>query len=204
MVMEKIGILGGTFSPPHKGHVYMAECCYHEFGLDRVLIVPLGKPPHKRGVKIIDDAHRLNMLRAAFRDANYVWVSDMEIKRSGFTYTVDTLTDLKHAHPEAELYYIIGEDTLYEIEGWKNFQEVAKLTQFLCVGRPGSANRCATDKIAELLRDYGAVVHKSKCEGPDISSTDIRDAVQSGKDVSRFLPDGVIEYMEKNHVCISI
>ena len=115
---RKTGILGGTFDPVHVAHLILAECAYRQFGLDEVLLIPNGDPPHKVGKKTSPGFHRLRMLRIAAEGVPYFHVSGMELEREGLSYTSDTLQQLKKDNPDTDYYFIMGGDSLFQIETW--------------------------------------------------------------------------------------
>lgn len=196
--MKRIGILGGTFNPPHSGHLSIAEDLLAEFSLDEILLLPVGIPPHKRDMNIASNEHRLEMLRLLTMHDPRLVVSDMEMQRSGYTYTVDTLTALREADDNCLYYYIIGTDTLFTLTTWRRYEEVFGMTRFLCVPRPGDDHEESLQKIAELEKKYGAVIHLAKSTGPDISSTMIRSCLKENKPLTGLVPAAVEEYM-KSH-----
>lgn len=196
--MKKIGILGGTFNPPHSGHLRISEDLIEEFALDEILFLPAGLPPHKRSMEIASNAHRLEMLRLLTEDHPHFSVSDQELRRSGFTYTVDTLTELNRSVTDCIFYYIIGTDTLFTLTKWMRFEEVFRLTQFLCILRPGDDPDAVKRQIQMLSERYGAVIYLSHHAGPEISSTLVRRKVSAGESLRGIVPKKVEEYIKKN------
>lgn len=184
-----IGVLGGTFDPLHNGHMQMAEICLESFAIDKVMFLPLGDAPHKPNVtkaKI-----RFEMLENALKNERDFFVSDMEIKRSGKTYTFDTLTELNKE--KDNFYYIIGGDTLNTLDTWYRADDVFKMTEFLVVLRP----ECDFSAALNKLKDKGAVLHFSKKYGQNISSSEIRDMVKNNEDISGLVPHGVKKIIDK-------
>ena len=118
--MKKIGILGGTFNPIHHGHLILGQTALEDFGLDKVLIVPTKNPAYKKISKNVEIEDRVNMVRMAIENHPGFEFSDIELDREGYTYTVDTLRKLTRLHPDAEYYFIMGADSLYQIESWKD------------------------------------------------------------------------------------
>ena len=131
----RLGIMGGTFDPIHIGHVAIARLACREAGLDRVIFLPDGDPPHK--TPRAGGEHRLMMARLATAGEERFAVSDMELRRPGRTYTVDSLTALSAAYPGYELHYIIGSDTLFQFPTWKTAEKVARLCRMVVAPRPG-------------------------------------------------------------------
>ena len=134
---KKLGILGGTFNPIHNGHLAMAEAARKAHGLDTVLFVPAPRPPHKdQDLAAVED--RLEMVRIAVPGHAGFEVSDIEVARPGISYTVDTLEALQSLHPDAELFFIIGEDSIPELPGWRHTQRILEVARVVAVNRPGS------------------------------------------------------------------
>ena len=144
----RIGIMGGTLDPVHNGHIEIARSVRAELGLDGVMLLPAGDPPHKK--RESDKLDRLEMAKRAAAEFDWMFVSDLEIARKGTTYTVDTLHALKRKQPDAEWIYIIGADTLNILDSWRNFPEIARLCAFAAVSRPGVSGERA---YAALLKE---------------------------------------------------
>lgn len=179
---DMIGLLGGSFNPIHYGHLAMAEAAQQELGLDRVIILPAGDPPHK-SKELAGKRHRLRMAELAV--AGRFEVSAMEVERTGKTYTVDTLEVLRALYPRATLYMIIGADTLGEIATWKNAPRVFELCRFAVFGR---------DKLP--LPDVpGASVVRMQTNIPDVSATQIRERVHRGLSLEGYTPQAVEDYI---------
>ncbi len=197
---NRVGLLGGTFNPVHNGHISMAYIALYEFLLGEVVFIPLGLPPHKRDEYIASAEHRLNMLKLATQDESRFSIDTIELDRTGYTYTVDTLEALRRAHPQTEYYYIIGADTLYELTGWKNFERVSTLTSFICVLRPGVDDAGAREYAQMLNERYGYRIHVARDKGPDISSSLVRQLVTDNRLASGLLPDSVAEYIRQYRI----
>ena len=197
---QTIGILGGTFNPPHNGHLFLAESIYCEFCLDQVVFLPVGNPPHKRNQQIADAAHRLAMLRILVEGKPHIAVSSLEVDRQGYTYTVDSLHALHVLYPDTKFYYIIGADTLFELTTWRNHAEVFSLTEFLCVMRPGINKDALRREMARLEGAFGAAIHLSSYRGPQISSTDIRDRIRQRKGTEGMIPADMRAYIEDHGI----
>lgn len=193
----RVGLLGGTFDPVHEGHMDIAQKVYSEFGLAKIMLILSGNPPHKSTSALAPAHHRLNMLAIAARKYPFLEVSSVELNRSGVIYTVDTLTLLKEKQPKCEYHFIIGSDTLFELQTWKNIEEVFRLTCFICVRRPGDSYLQIITEIGRLCALYGDKIKLSSQAGPDVSSTDIRRAVREGKKPVPNLPKEVEEYIDQ-------
>jgi len=197
----RLGIAGGTFDPIHIGHLIIAEVARQECDLDKVLFIPTGVPPHKTGYAVTPAACRYEMVRMAIMDNPYFEVSDIEVKREGFTYTVDTLRELKRIYPaDVEFFFIIGSDTLPEVKGWREASRVVKYCHFVVYARPGYD--VAEREIRFLRETMGASIYT--IQGPllDISSTDIRDRIERKKSIRYLVPPAVEEYIYKNHLYV--
>lgn len=191
----KIGIMGGTLDPVHRGHVDIALKVMKEMALDRVMLLPAGDPPHKG--KTTPKLDRMRMAQIAASEHPGFFASDVEISREGTTYTVDTLTQLTQAQPEVEWVYIVGADTLDVLDSWRSFVKVAGMCTFAAVGRPGNDAARIRHRADELARQYGAKIVLMDFDGPDISSTEIRRCVSEGLSVNHLVPDGVAAYIKE-------
>ena len=176
----RIGIFGGTFDPPHVGHLIAAQEVYVQLGLDRLLLVPAAVPPHKRDETVSPGDVRLEMLRAAVGDDDRFAVSELELERDGPSYTVDTLRALRREYPDAELFLAMGADQLDAFDTWKAPGEIAELATLVTFGRSGTepesgrwpATRVSVPEI-------------------DLSSTLIRQRVDRGAPIRYLVPAGV-------------
>lgn len=189
----RMGIMGGTLDPVHNGHLEIAQEVCRVCRLDGMLLLPAGDPPHKtRKTGRLD---RLEMARLAAETQPGMTVSDIEIMREGTTFTVDTLMHLREIRPGVEWMYVIGADTVRVLHQWRNFEKVAGLCEFAAVGRPGYAASSVAEHAKLLERVYGAKVRLLDVCGPDISSTNVRNAVAEGKPVDGLVPSEVAAYI---------
>lgn len=186
---DRIGVFGGTFNPPHVGHLMIAEQAKETAQLKKVLFVPAFQPPHKIGREIIAPRHRLEMTRLAVKGNQGFEVSDVEIRQEGISYTVDTMRILRSGMPEAELFLILGADSLSEYDGWKEPAEIRALAQLLVYPR-GNGPEPRIPPQVELIR------------GPAIgvSSTDIRGRVARGQSIHYLVPAAVESYIRKHRL----
>ncbi|MBC7088378.1 MAG: nicotinate (nicotinamide) nucleotide adenylyltransferase [Tissierellales bacterium] len=188
-----IGIMGGTFNPIHIGHLIISEFVRCEFELDYILFVPNGNPPHKKKSNLIDANLRLSLIEKAIRDNNYFKSSDIELSLNKINYTVDTLKALKSMYSKEKFYFLIGMDTLFELDSWKDFNTVAKLTDFIVYQRQGYEKKKIDLKIKELEELYGTSVFISNGPYIDISSTFIRERANKGLTLRYLVPDSILE-----------
>ena len=174
MAKKKIGILGGTFNPIHDGHLMLAKEAYLQHNLDKVWIMVSPNPPHKAGTTIVDVIHRNNMVKAAIEPYDFMEFSDYEQRREGYIYTAETLTLLKKDDPENEYYFIIGGDSLDNIEKWYHPEIVLANCILLAAGRDDLFNESLINRINELNAKYKAEIRMIKMQPMDVSSTEIR------------------------------
>ncbi len=195
----KIGICGGTFDPVHLGHLAVAELVRCEFGLDKILFIPSGKPPHKDIDSVTEPIHRLKMVQCAVSTNPGFEAVSIEVERLGYTYTVDTLNQLHELYPEGtEFYYIIGADVVMDLLKWKNAEEVFKLTRFIALMRPGFQDEEFKTRINYLKSKYGVEISGFEAPLIEISSTFIRDRIKNGKSVKYFITESVERYIKEN------
>ena len=191
MPKERIGIMGGTLNPVHRGHIAMALAAMESASLDRVLFLPDGQPPHKAGIAPAED--RWRMLVAATAGLKHVEPCRMELDRPGTTYTYDTLTSLREQFPKAALYYIIGADTLMQLKNWYRWEEVLPLCTFLVCPREFGGDREEIRAERERLEGLGARFKPVRMDVMDVSSSGLREALARGEDTP-LLPAQVREY----------
>lgn len=193
----RIGIFGGTFDPIHKGHIDVASAVLNAAGLDQLTFMPTGDPPHKVHRNVTPGDLRLQMVQAAIRETGNpkFSVSDMEIQRNGYTYTIDTLRDLHAQNPNREYAWIIGADVLADLKHWKDYHQVFRLCSFIAMYRPGYS-RTHFQREYEELTQLGARIQFVEVPSVDISSTEIRNACAAGQDPSRWVPKSVVEIIE--------
>ena len=191
MAKERIGIMGGTFNPIHSGHIAMARAALTGAKLDRVLFLPDGVPPHKTGIAPAED--RWRMLCAAISQEEQLEPCRIELDRAGTTYTIDTLSDLHRLYPKADLFYIIGADTLMQLHSWRESEKVLRLCTFLVCPRTMTCSR--EDYLAERKRltSLGASLINIDMDVMDVSSSDLREQLARGE-ATPLLPVTVREY----------
>ena len=194
---QKIGIMGGTFDPIHIGHLVTAEAVRMEFGLDKVLFIPAGQPPHKDGLNVTPALHRYIMTVIAICSNHYFYVSPMEMEREGPSYTIDAIQALIKEYGDcAEFYFITGADAVQELHSWKDIQLLLDLCHFIAAPRPGSM-----DKLDEVIASFGEKgvqrIHRLSTPELEISSTDIREKVRQGQSIKYVVPEAVEKYIIK-------
>ncbi len=195
----RIGILGGTFNPPHLGHLICAQEAYLQLGLDRVTLIPARIPPHKAVEDEPGPEHRLELCRLAIRgDEERLEVSDLEIGRDGPSYTVDTLEALHSSAPDHELFLIVGGDIAAGLPDWHEPERVLSLATLAVAKRRGTP-RAAVDDALDSLRG-GERTCFFRMPRIAISSTMLRDRVRSGQPIRYYVPDRVAGYIERHRL----
>lgn len=190
----KVCIFGGTFNPVHNGHLIMAQAALEKFGLDRVVFIPCHLPPHKGSEEVVSSEDRLNMVRLAISGNSKFAVSDMEIKRGGRSYSIDTVKALRKKHGDGDLFFLIGADMLKDFDSWVDAAELLKLCSFIVVERPG----LGLAGIVKGLRSRGRYFRRTVSEFPvGISSTEIRKRVKAGKTIRYLVPAAVEKYISR-------
>lgn len=198
--MYCVGIMGGTFDPIHYGHLVTAEGVRYEYGLQKVIFVPAGRPPHKLNYKITDPRHRYNMTRLAVSSNRFFDILPLEIERPGPSYSIDTVRDISRLYPAAKIFFITGADAVMEILTWKDVEQLLAICNFIAATRPGYR----LDGLREVLERLPPVSRENifTIEVPAlaISSTDIRQRVREGKPIKYLIPEPVEDYIEKNRL----
>ncbi len=192
--MARVGILGGSFNPPHVGHLICASQAHAQLGLDTVLLVPVAVPPHKAPTDDPGSAHRVALCRLAAEPDARLGVSTLEVDRGGPSYTVDTLETLHETHPEDELTFIVGGDMAASLPSWHQPERLARLTTVAVAEREGAGREVVT----AALRSAGMPVEPVFLHAPriDVSSSGIRDRVRRGVPIRYLVPDPVADYIE--------
>lgn len=207
---KKVGLFGGTFNPIHFGHLRGAEEVREAFELEEVIFIPASLPPHKVSEEIAEARYRLEMVRLAISENPFFTLSDIEIKRPGKSYSIDTIRHFKENYLW-KLYFILGSDAFEEIETWKEYSTLFTLCDFIVMVRPGLELHSFTSRLPTSLRDQfrpggdrGQWVHSSghflffkEITFLDISSTKIRENIAQGRSVRYLLPPEVESYIKE-------
>jgi len=213
----RLGLFGGTFNPIHYGHLRAAEEVLEALKLSQVWFIPAALPPHKSAAAVTSFEVRLAMTRLAVGREKRLAVSDIEGRRPGKSYSVETLRRLREEFgPQGELYFILGLDSLLEIATWKDYRELFTLSHFVVLDRPGYDKSLAEEVLRrevhgdfQKLPDGSGFQHPSGCRVIfqettllDISATQIRRLVREGKSIRFLLPEGVRRFILKNRLYI--
>ena len=198
---KRIGIMGGTFDPIHIGHLILGETAYHQFHLDKVLFMPAGNPPHKRAREDrATDRQRVDMVCLAISSNPHFSLSLEEMHQEGYTYTYRTLERLKEQNPNTDYYFILGADSLYTFEEWREPGRILGACTILV----GTRNHTSDEKLDRVIRDleekYQGDIQKLESLNIDISSKMIRSWIEKGRSLAYYVPDQVIEYIQKNNI----
>lgn len=198
----KIGLFGGTFDPVHIGHLRVAEEIRESFQLEKVYFIPAYIPPHKKRQLITDSDIRLKMIKSAVRDNRFLRVSDIELKRKGVSYSIDTVRSFEKRFKL--LYFIMGIDAFYEINTWHDYKEIFNHTNFIIMLRPMDRQPRASDIFPGSLKSHikkiddvrfqhssGNMIYLQRVTQLDISSTGIRENVKNGKTIRYIIPKTV-------------
>ena len=200
---KKIGILGGTFNPPHFAHIAMAAAAVRDGGMDKVILIPNGDPPHKR--LSVSSADRLMMTKLAAAETSrllevadcgvpQIEVSDIEISRPGFSFLVNTLEELKRIYSDDRLFFIVGGDALMSISSWYGADRIFRLADILAFKREGGLNLNPASAV-RYLEKRGAAVTLLDTGLPMISSSQIRELIKDGGDISGLVPESIAGYI---------
>lgn len=198
MKREKIGIMGGTFDPIHNGHLLLAECAANQFNLDKILFIPTGISPHKNHKDVTSNHHRYNMVLLAINSNYKFFLSTVEMDRQTTTYTVDTIEILKSKYKNADLYFILGSDSLLQIHNWKDYKRLLSMCNFIVAKRPGEQNNILKKIIDEFKLLYNSSILILEGTFLDISSSQIRERVKKGIPISNLVPKPVEIYIHKH------
>lgn len=200
---NRIGILGGTFNPIHNGHLMLALRAYEQYNLNVVWIMVSPTPPHKANSDILDINRRIDLIKLAICDyKGKLEFSDFELKRDGYIYTAVTLTMLKKIYTDTEFYFIMGGDSLGDIEKWYMPQVIMEKAVILAAVRNNMDASAITEQISYLKRKFGADIRLLETENMPISSTVIRNNIKNNISVTDMLPSRVEEYIKNSGLYI--
>ncbi|MBM3859430.1 MAG: nicotinate (nicotinamide) nucleotide adenylyltransferase [Verrucomicrobia bacterium] len=188
----RIGLLGGTFNPIHIGHLLVAQDVMEALRLDCVKFIPAAIPPHKLLDRNITGSERLQMVRLAIRGCPSFEADDIEVRRGGPSYSVETVAELKRRHPDAEFFFIIGADSLDELPRWREARRLAMLCTFAVVARPGFAPKTP--------RGLGLQCHFVQGHPCDIASREVRNRLARGRSVRWLVPEAVLRYIQRHNL----
>jgi nicotinate-nucleotide adenylyltransferase len=202
----RLGVFGGTFNPVHLGHLILAEQCREQGRLDQVVFIPAARPPHKQSTELASYTQRVEMLTLATSGQPAFRIDELEKDRPGPSFTIDTLLQLRERHPEAEMFLIIGSDTLRDLPQWYQPVRILELAGLLVVPRtgwsiPGEAEVKKTLPVPDCFP-----LRYQKCEIPliDIASRDLRRRIAQGRSVRYMVPRAVEAYVQDKNLYTSM
>ncbi len=195
MESRKIGILGGTFDPIHNAHLLLGEAAREQFSLDRIIFIPNNLAHLKNRTEVTGGDIRYQMVKMAIADNPYFTCSRLEIDKPDGTYTYNTIQDLKLMYPGDELYLILGGDSIIGLDTWYKASELMQSCVILAAVRAEDDLPALDKKRRELANRFGADIRLMTFNRMDISSTEIRQRVRTGRSVRYLMPDGCIEFM---------
>ena len=202
--MKRIGILGGTFDPIHFGHLILAEEAKELCNLDEVWFMPAKTPPHKLGKKISEFSIRKFMIELAIQGHGGLYCSDFENTLEGNSYTFNTLEKLQSKYIDDEFYFIMGADSFYEIETWKNPDIILKIVKLIVASRDYSNENLTLKNHFEHLKSKYEIkgIYFLDTMDIDISSTQIRELAGGGESITKYVPESVCRYIEENKIYV--
>lgn len=191
----RLGIFGGAFNPVHKGHIHLAESYIKSLSLDKLLVIPTANPSHRSGADFADECHRIKMLSLAFENVEKAEISDIEFKRTGKSYTYDTIEQLKKTYKNAEIFLIIGADQFLSFTKWYKYDEILKEAVLCTAPREKDMVHIIKDYAENTLQ--GAEYFIADFEPVVVSSSEIRKLIMNKKDVVSLLPENVYNYIKE-------
>lgn len=194
---KKVGIIGGTFNPIHLGHLILAEYAYDEYQLDEILFIPTGISYFKDPNTVLDKKMRITLTGEAIEDNPHFALSTIETDRPGNSYTYETLEELNKRNPDVRYYLIIGADSLFQIESWKEPDIIMKNAIILAASRNDQGIELLNEKADELMKKFHSEIHILTCPMIDISSTDIRNRIKEGKSIKYLVKEQTENYIKK-------
>lgn len=194
---KRVGIMGGTFNPIHLGHLIIAEAAYEAYSLDEVLFVPSGISYMKDQSEILDAKKRVHMTGLAIEDNPHFALSTIEIDRDGNSYSYETLETLRKQNPNTEYFFLVGSDTLFALETWKHPEILLPSCTILVAVRDGVPMEKMQEHAKYLEEKFGGTIKLLTTPNIEISATDIRNRLAEGRNVKYFVPDTVLDFINK-------
>jgi len=214
MHSKKIGILGGTFNPIHKGHLKVAQTVIKKFHLDQILFIPSYIPPHKEKKNILSPVHRFRMVKLATAGYPNFIPSRIEIDAQEKSYSIITVRKIKELNPESLIFFILGIDAFLEIDTWKDYFELIEECSFIVISRPGfnlkDAEGVMGGKYKERMVEIRSAIKEEHMDyynfflfpmsSLDIASSDLREKIKKGKSIHGLVPENVEKYIKENRL----
>ncbi|MCY3751497.1 MAG: nicotinate-nucleotide adenylyltransferase [Gammaproteobacteria bacterium] len=205
------GLIGGAFDPVHTGHIRIALVCAESLNLEKVIFIPANIAPHKT-VAGAAPKHRLAMLERALKPYPQLAVDDLELRRGGISYTIDTLIELRAGHPEQSLCFIMGADAFITLPTWRRWQELTDYAHLVIIDRKQQGERRWDQRLQDHYAGHacasplnlhtrpGGCIHKAAVTVPDISSSQARALLNGKQDTENILPPGIHDYIKENNL----
>ncbi|MCI9657150.1 MAG: nicotinate (nicotinamide) nucleotide adenylyltransferase [Lachnospiraceae bacterium] len=203
-IKRTVGLMGGTFDPVHNAHLALARQAYEQFSLDEIWMLPNGNPPHKKNTRQADMECRMEMLRLAIQDIPYLKLCDMEQSGQDYHYTYETLGQLRKQYPDTGFYFIMGADSLFEFDNWKEPGIISRECILLAAVRDHRRKEEIRTRIEELKKRYGARIYMLDTPNMDIASEDIRRELAGHGEISHMVPSAVADYIVRHHLYRSV
>ena len=198
---KRIGIMGGTFDPIHLGHLILGETAYEQFELDEVLFMPAGNPPHKRvRPNRATDEQRVEMVRRAIRTNPHFSLCLKEMESDGITYTYKTLESLKEENPDTDYFFILGADSLFDFDTWKEPKRICNTCTILVATRDHTEGEKLDETMSALRERYQGDFRKMYSLNIDVSSKLLRSWIRQDRTLKYYVPDDVIAYIGENRI----
>ncbi len=202
--LRRIGILGGAFNPIHNGHLMIAESAREQFALEQVLFIPTGRSPRKHKQKITDIAHRCAMVSTAISDKPYFVLDELEVHSSEVSYTYLTMEKLKENYISSELFFILGADSLFDFESWRNPELILKNCNILAAYRNYQRQEEFFRQIAYLNEKYSQKFFPLDTPVLEVSSQEIRQRVKDGRTIHHLVPETVKTYILNHKLYVEL
>lgn len=197
----KIGILGGTFNPIHNGHINIAKEALVKLDLDKVLFIPSGNPPHKKILNTKNKDYRYEMVKIAISNQKGFEISDIEYANQGYSYSIDTVSILKKIYNHSKLYFITGEDSIFDVPNWKKGEFLLKEIDFIVAKRKQNTDDLEfKNKLDHMEKKYGCNIIILENDKIDISSSEIRNMVKNGMSITGLVDPKVEKYIYDNNI----
>lgn len=198
--MKKKGIFGGTFDPIHNGHLHIAYEALYNLGLDEIIFIPSGNPPHKTNKRVTDGNIRYDLVKKAIEREERFTVSDYEIKKKSLSYTYETLEFFNKLEPETEWYFITGADCLMEIYTWSNIDRIFNSCKFVVFNRSGYKKEDVLKQKSIVENKFSRKIVFLDIPILEISSSIIRDKLREGKNISYLVPDKLNRILQERNI----
>lgn len=198
--MKTVGILGGTFNPIHYAHLAMAQAAWGQTALDEIWFMPSKHPPHKSNCELVSELHRKKMIELAIAKEPCFHFSDYELKWEGTTYSAETLQRLKEDYPEYQFYFIMGGDSFFQLENWYHPEIIMKCCRILAISRDGASLQQMEIHAEYLHQIYRAEIQIVKMDTMEISSSQIRQNIREGRNISSLVPEEVASYIRQHQL----